>query len=413
MPRPLVIAHHGELGLKGGNRASFARRLRDRLLEGIRSAGMDATVSSRGARYFVVLEGETRPEHARRAIDVVTRVPGVANAAAAFQTGADLDEIVHAATLALAQASDGTFKVETRRADKSFPLTSIETSQRLAPLLAERTGRTAQVRGPDVLVRVEILPGSTVVSAGLEPGPGGLPVGSSRRLLSFLSGGIDSAAATWQMLRRGARVTAVHFHNRTQQGQAVLDKIDDICGVLAWSAGRLPLVVVPFEACQRAIVAVVPARYRMLVYRRAMLRIGAALARRERALGFVVGDSLGQVASQTAENLRAIQAVATLPVYAPLIGSDKSEIVALARRIGTFEISIRPHADCCSFLLARHPATRSTPAELDEMEAGLDWDALVREAVARATRRLVSPDPAALRDAAPPPTPATAATPRA
>ena len=184
-------------------------------------------------------------------------------------------------------------------------------------------------------------------------------MGSTSRLLSFLSGGIDSAVATWLMMRRGARVTAVHFHNRTHEGTAVLEKLEDVCGVLAWSAGRVPMLVVPFEACQRAIVGLVPAEYRMIVYRRAMFRIADELARTERALGFVTGDSLGQVASQTAENLRTIHDAATLPVYAPLIGTDKTEIVALARRIGTFDISIRPHADCCSFLIARHPATVS------------------------------------------------------
>jgi thiamine biosynthesis protein ThiI len=156
-------------------------------------------------------------------------------------------------------------------------------------------------------------------------------------------------------------------------------------------AGEVPLVVVPFEACQRAIVAHVPAELRMLVYRRAMLRIGARLARSEKALGFVTGDSLGQVASQTAENMRSIQAVSELPVYMPLCGSDKVEIVARAREIGTYPISIRPHEDCCSFMVADHPATRSTPRQLDEAEQGLDWAALIAESLAGAERQVVLP----------------------
>jgi thiamine biosynthesis protein ThiI len=218
-------------------------------------------------------------------------------------------------------------------------------------------------------------------------------VGSTTRLLAFLSGGLDSPVAAWQMIRRGARVTGVHFHNRSFQGAAVLEKIEDLGGVLAWSAGQFRLLVVPFEGCQRAIVGTVPAPYRMIVYRRAMLRIAARIAVGEGALGYVTGDSLGQVASQTAENLRTIQAIADQPIYAPLVGSDKVEIIETARRIGTYDISIRPHEDCCSFLVPSHPAVVSTPAEVAAMEADLDWDALVTEAVAKTDRRVIPPDP--------------------
>jgi thiamine biosynthesis protein ThiI len=187
-------------------------------------------------------------------------------------------------------------------------------------------------------------------------------------------------------MRRGSHVTAVHFWNRTLQGGAVLEKLHDLCRVLAATQGSVPLLVVPFESLQRAIVAAVPGEVRMVVYRRAMLRLGARLAARERALGFVTGDSLGQVASQTAENLRTIHAAATLPIHAPLCGDDKVEVVALARRLGTFEISVRPHEDCCSFLVAEHPATRTRPAEIEALERGIDWDPLLDEAIAATTR---------------------------
>lgn len=388
-----VLVHHAEVGLKRGNRFSFERRLRDRLREGLGSAGIDAGVALLWGRYVVTLPSD---EAMPRAMAVVTRIPGVANAAPAFVVATDLEAIREAAATALEEAPAGTFKVETRRADKSFPMTSIDVSRAVAPACLERDQRTVDVHTPDVTVRVEITKAATYVSAAKVAGPGGLPVGSTTRLLSFLSGGIDSAVASWLMIRRGARVTAVHFHNRTHQGDAVLAKLRDICGVLAWSAGRMPLVVVPFEACQRAIVGLVPAEYRMIVYRRAMFRIGAVLARKERALGFVTGDSLGQVASQTAENIRTIYAAATLPVYAPLVGSDKTEIMALGRRIGTHDISIRPHADCCSFLIAKHPATTSRIDEVDAMEAEIDWDVLVAEAAEGAKRTVYAPDPAVL-----------------
>ena len=389
----LLLVHYAEIGLKRGHRVSFERRLRDRLNEGLQSAGIESGASYVGRRYVIRLPAADRPE---RALDVVRRIPGVANVQLAYAVASDLDAIREAATHALREAPPGSFKIETRRSWKNFPLNSIQISQAVAPACVEASGRPVDVHRPDVTVRVEVMKEATYVSAGRVQGAGGLPVGSTSRLLSFLSGGIDSAVATWMMIRRGARVTAVHFHNRTHEGQAVLDKLEDTCGVLAWSAGSLPLLVVPFEACQRALVATVPAEYRMILYRRAMFRIATALAAREKAIGYVTGDSLGQVASQTAENIRTIHAVADLPVYAPLVGSDKTEIVDRARAIGTFDISIRPHADCCSFLIAPHPAVKSTVAEAERYEEGVDWKALVAAAVQGTERIVYAPDPAVI-----------------
>jgi thiamine biosynthesis protein ThiI len=384
------------VGLKGGNRGRFERRLEGRILEGLASAGLSARAAGRGGR-IVVTAGE-RPSDAdlQRALAVLRWIPGVSNVSVAVAVPSEIGAIADAAAEALAAAPPGSFKVETRRADKSFPLGSIEISRAVAPVCIARSPRPVDVHDPAVTVRVEVTTARTYVSAARHAGPGGLPVGSAAPLLAFLSGGLDSAVAAFLMARRGARVVAVHFHNRSHEGNAVLEKLEDLCGILAWSTGRMPLLVVPFEACQRAIVAAVPAPYRMLVYRRAMLRIGAHLAASEGALGFVTGDSLGQVASQTAENLRTIHAVATLPVYAPLVGSDKAEIVRWAREIGTYDVSIRPHADCCSFLIAAHPATKSAPEEVLALEAPLDWDALVEEAVRQTPRQVLLPDPAVL-----------------
>lgn len=390
IPSAGVIVHYGELALKGGNRSAFERRLADRLREALKHAGLEAKVVSLGQRFLAV---PADPAAERRALTVLTRVPGVAHAATARLVAPDVEAMGAAALQALAVCPPGAFKIEARRANKEFPLNSIEIC-RAVGAVAATSGRRVDVHHPEATVRIEVLHGGAVVSAGKVPGPGGLPVGSSGKLLAFLSGGLDSPVAAWQMLRRGARLTAVHFWNRSVGAQAVLEKIEDLARVLAWAAGELPLVIVPFEPCQRAIVAAVPAPVRMLVYRRAMLRIGAALARDEKALGIVTGDSLGQVASQTAENLRAVLAVATLPVYQPLIGSDKAEIMARARSIGTYDVSIRPHDDCCSFLNAPHPETKASPERLAHLEEGLDWPALVAEAVAGATRKSLRPDPA-------------------
>lgn len=391
LPARGIVAHFAEIGLKGGNRPQFERRLGDRLREGLRHADLPSKVIALGGRFLAVVED---PERMARALTIVTRIPGVARAAPARLVPADLGAIGAAAVAALADSPPGAFKLEARRADKAFPRSSIELCREVGAMCVSASGRAVDVHAPAATVRLEVLHGCVVVSAEPRPGPGGLPVGSSGKLLAFLSGGLDSPVAAWSMLRRGARVACVHFWNRTHEGPAVLEKVQDLCRVLAWAGGEVPLLVVPFEECQRAIVAAVPATVRMLVYRRAMLRIGAALAPREKALGFVTGDSLGQVASQTAENLRTIHAAASLPIYAPLVGSDKVEIVERARRIGTFEISIRPHVDCCSFLLAPHPETRSHPDTIARLEEPIPWADLVERAVAGTTREVLRPDPA-------------------
>ncbi len=389
----VIIVHYAEIALKGGNRARFTRRLADRLRQALTSAGVDAGVRTENNRLVVSPREGADPVRGLRA---VLRVPGVANAAFAVCVAADLEAMKAAAVEQLAATPPGVFKVEVRRADKRFPGTSIDIARAVGGACAAASGRGVDVHKPEVTVRVEVVPGSAFISAGTLPGPGGLPVGSTTRLLAFLSGGLDSPVAAWKMIRRGARVSGVHFHNRSLQGRAVLEKIEDLAGVLAWSSGTFPLLVVPFESCQRAIVGTVPSSHRMIVYRRAMFRIAARLARIERALGYVTGDSLGQVASQTAENLFTVHAQADMPVYAPLVGSDKVEIIDRARQIGTYDISIRPHDDCCSFLVAKHPAVKSTVEELTEMEAGLDWDALVEEALEKVERQTIQPDPDAL-----------------
>lgn len=388
-----LLIHYAEIGLKGGNRRRFAERLRDRLRQAVTSAGIEATVAIEGSQLAV---RPADPAQYERALRAVLKVPGVANAAVACRVERDVEALAEAAEALLAEAPPGPFKLETRRADKAYPLNSIEVCREVGGRAAHASGRAVDVHHPAVTVRVRIGRQHAFVSGAVQRGPGGLPVGSTTRLLSMLSGGLDSPVATWLMLRRGARVTGVHFHNRSMQGHAVIEKIEDLCGVLAWAGGKMPLAIVPFESCQRAIVGSVPASHRMIVYRRAMFRIASRLARVERALGYITGDSLGQVASQTAENIATIQAVADLPVYAPLVGSDKVEIVDRARAIGTFDISIRPHDDCCSFLVASNPAVKSTHEEILELEQGLDWDGLIEEALAKVDRRDILPAPDAL-----------------
>lgn len=388
-----VVLHYGEIGTRGANRVQFERLLEERLRAALGHAGLLGKVIRLGGRFLAVpREGAS----AGGALQVLLRVPGVASGAPAQVVPARVEAIAQAAVALLAAQPAGSFKVECRRSDKAFPVPSMQVAREVGAACQAASGRAVDVHAPAVTVRVEVLDGCAVTSAGEQPGPGGLPVGSSGHLLALLSGGIDSPVAAWQVLRRGARVTAVHFWNRSAGAQAVLEKVEDLCGVLARSAGELPLVVVPFEACQRALVGSVPGPLRMLAYRRAMLRMAAVLARRERAEGLVTGDCLGQVASQTAENLRAVQAVLAgealaLPVHAPLLGTDKAEIVARARALGTYAISIRPHDDACAALGSQRPAKRAQADLLARHEAALPWEALVEDALAGARRTRVAP----------------------
>jgi thiamine biosynthesis protein ThiI len=383
-PRVLVV-HYAEIGTKGKNRALFERRLMAHLGLALEDVGIRAGVRRVPGRLTVDLpDGADADVAATR----LSKVPGVASVAIGVATPADVAAMSAAAVAFLRAAPPGSFKVDARRGDKTFPLDSIGLQRAIGAACVEATGRPVDVHAPDVTVRVEV-PGKTcyVIGPG-RPGPGGLPPGSTGTLLAFLSGGIDSPVAAWKMMRRGARVVAVHFWNRTVEGAAVREKLEDLCRVLAFAQGDVPLVVVPFEPMQRAIVGAVPADVRMVVYRRAMFRIGARLARLERALGYVTGDSLGQVASQTASNLATIHAAADLPVYSPLVGDDKVEVIAVAKRIGTYEVSIRPHDDCCSFLVAPHPATRTRLDRIQALEAPVPWEALIDEAVASAEREV-------------------------
>jgi len=213
------------------------------------------------------------------------------------------------------------------------------------------------------------------------PGPGGLPVGVGGRATCLISGGIDSPVAAYLLMKRGMRLDFVHFHSVPRTDPASLEKVEDLIRILIRYQGPARLAMVPLLPIQEEIAARCPAELRVLLYRRFMVRLAEEAARRRRSDALITGESLGQVASQTIQNLRAVESVAAMPVLRPLIGLDKPEIIAIARRMGTYETSITPHFDCCSFLLPDRPATKSTAAELDEAEKALDVQSLVSVAL--------------------------------
>jgi thiamine biosynthesis protein ThiI len=277
-----------------------------------------------------------------------------------------------------------TFKVATRRAYKAFPLTSEEINRDLGAFVQGETGAGVDLERPELTISVEVLPREIFLSFGRDAGPGGLPVGVSGRVVSLLSGGIDSPVAAHRLMKRGCRATLVHFHSQPFLDGTSREKAAALAGVLTRFQFHSTLYLVPFGEIQRQVVVGAPAPLRVLLYRRLMGRIAEHIARREGARALVTGESLGQVASQTLENLAVIEAAVGIPVLRPLIGCDKEEIVQQARRIGTYEISIRPDQDCCRLFVPQHPATFAGLEEIQAAEAGLDIEGLVQHGLDRA-----------------------------
>jgi len=293
------------------------------------------------------------------------------------------------------------FRITARRAFKSYPLTSVELNRELGAFVLGRAPTRVDLERPALTITVEVLPDETFVYLDRQPGPGGLPVGSSGSVAALLSGGIDSPVAAWRMIRRGSPVVFVHFHSVPYLSAASQAKARALVDRLTEWQYHSRLYLVPFGEIQREVVLATPAAARVVVYRRLMVRIAEALARAQGALALATGESLGQVASQTLENISRIDEVATLPILRPLIGMDKLEIVADARRLGTFDISIEPDQDCCSLFVPPHPATRLGADEVARLEARLDVGRLVQAGVDGAACE-TSEWPVSVAPAAPP-----------
>lgn len=377
-----VLVHYHEIGLKGRNRAAFENRLRLNLaaaLEGLASSEV-RRISSR------LLVPVLDPAERETILGIVARSPGVVYAGDAYVASREADDLKRAALVAVADAGEfASFRVDARRSSTDHPVPSMEMNAAIGQAIVDATGKKVDLRHAELTVSVEVVQGAAYVYARRVEGPGGLPVGTSGKVVALLSAGIDSPVAAWRMMKRGAVVVGVHFSGVPQTSDASERLAIELGHALERYGGIGRLYTVPFGDSQRRISLAVPPDLRVLIYRRFMIRIAEALARRERAKALVTGESLGQVASQTLENIAAVDEAATLPVFRPLIGMDKLEIIGQARSLGTYAISTQAHEDCCTLFMPRTPATHATIAEVDEGEAGLDAGALVAEALAGAT----------------------------
>ncbi len=381
-----ALIHYHEIGLKGRNRSTFENRLRANLEFALRPAA-DVRVERISSRLLVRIGDGASVE------DVLGRcsvLPGIASVSGCFVTARDLGELARAAEAALRDETTrrgpskvpGTFAVDARRSSTDFSISSAEMNAAIGQHLRDALGLAVDLGTPDVVVRVEVVQGAGYVSARRLPGPGGLPVGTSGRVVALLSAGIDSPVAAARVMRRGAVVIGVHFSGAPQTSDASTRDVHEIAEVLERAGGLARVHAIAFGDLQHEIMSSCPPDLRILLYRRLMVRVAEAVAERERAKALVTGESLGQVASQTLDNIAAVDAAAHLPVLRPLIGTDKQEIVAQARELGTYEISVRPHPDCCTLYLPRTPATHATVAEVEEAERSLDVPAMIAAALA-------------------------------
>ncbi len=375
MTSRVCLVHYHEIGLKGRNRASFERKLIDNLKAALAAFSV-ADVRRISGHLLITFSEEGDAE---RAFGVVSRVPGVARASLAWRCSRDPEEYSAVAVEAMRDALPfNTFKIHARRSNTDYELDSIAINRLVGEVCCEAfPEKRVQMRQPDCTVNVLVVQGSVYVYARSVRGVGGLPVGSAGKVVTLLSSGIDSPVATWMLARRGAVCVPVHFSGRPQTADTSEYLCQDIVEALAPAGAIGRMYVVPFGDCQREISLACPGPLRVIMYRRMMFVVAECIARIENAKALVTGESLGQVASQTLENIIATNEVVDLPVFRPLIGSDKQEIIERAKEIGTFEISTQTAPDCCTLFMPRSPETHARLDAVHEAWGMFDHEGMV------------------------------------
>ena len=372
-----IVVHYQEIALKGRNRPWFIARL----VRNIKTATSDLDVKrvvTKMGRIEIILGG---PDAWEPVADRLRRVFGIANFSRAALVPLDIDGIANAILADLGDLRVSTFRVSARRADKRFPLTSPQIEREVGGRIKEAKGWTVDLDDPEFTIHVEALTGEAFYHFGKEAGPGGMPTGVSGRVVALLSGGIDSPVACFRLMKRGCRVIPVHFHSYPILSRASQEKVRELAAILTRYQQFTRLYMVAFGEIQQQVMLAVPAPLRVVIYRRLMLRIAEGIAAKAHAGALVTGEVIGQVASQTLENMATIGSVATLPVFRPLIGMDKDEITAEAQRLGTYSISIIEDQDCCQLFTPKHPATKARRFDIESAERALPIDDFVRQAV--------------------------------
>ena len=382
----ICFVHYHELGLKGKNRSTFERQLM-RNIEGLITDNFVEHVGRISGRIVVYLQPDATYQQAEDLLTQLSMIPGTARVSAGFQVGRNINSMIEAAKIALHEVDDFyTWKVQARRAHTDFEINSMDMNAIIGEALVnEFPDKKVKMKNPDVEVRVEVVQAHAYIFARSIQGIGGLPVGTAGKVVCLLSSGIDSPVAMWRMARRGATCIGVHFSGRPMTQATSEYLVDDIGHVLEKFGAVARIYIVPIGEYQREIAACVPQGLRVVMYRRLMMRVAEKIAHMEGAKALVTGESLGQVASQTLDNLAATHEAVDMQILRPLIGNDKLEIIAEAQRIGTFDISNNPAPDCCTLFMPRNPETHAKMPEVLEAEKLYDWKSWIDEIASEVT----------------------------
>lgn len=378
MDRFFVI-HYNELGLKRGNRDYFENALCANINSAVHDCGAEKAKRIWGRVLLPLQPDADIPEIRNR----LGRVFGIAYFAEARSSPQAVENIEINAWELIQNRTFKSFKIDARRSDKTFPHTSVDINRRVGAYVKERSQARVDLENAELTCWIEVVEKFAFAYVDRFPGPGGLPVGTSGKVVVLLSGGIDSPVAAWKMIKRGCTPIFVHFHSFPYTNAESQEKAKQIARQLAHYALRAKIYLVPFAEVQRHIMVDTPLETRVILYRRYMMRLAERIARREKARVLVTGDSVGQVASQTIENIDVISRAVPMPILRPLIGDDKIEIIDIARRIGTFDISIQPDQDCCSLFVPKHPETKANLTEVETSETRLQVDEAMKAALER------------------------------
>ncbi len=386
-----ILVRYGEISLKGKNRKLFEKILMQNIKLRIRDIGRFTIERTFGRIYLRKVN-----ELTDKVIQRLTMIPGVVSVSPVVRAGLDLDEFKECALNVLLDAlpNGGTFKVETKRANKQYPLKSPEVTRILGGHLLTNYPHelTVDVHNPDVIVYIEIREHDVYIYSKVVAGPGGLPIGASGRGLLLISGGIDSPVAGWMGMKRGVTIDALHFHSFPFTSERSKEKVIELTRILAQYSGRIRLVIGHFTDIQKAIGLHCPEKLHITIMRRMMFRMATKVADMLNAKVLLTGESIGQVASQTLESMEVINAVTNIPVLRPLITADKTEIIDIARKIGTFETSILPYEDCCTVFVPEAPATKPKIKDAEAAEVNLDIDQLIEDAINKSEVLIVTSD---------------------
>jgi len=395
--KELIVVNFEEIYLKGQNQKFFADRLRAQLKEKLRPFKEKIRFSHRrgGSMFIDILTPLTPPER-ELILEIIRRTPGVTGVYTVVSVPPRKEEIIQAALeMARAHLKPGaSFRITARRLKKTLPFTSRDLAREAGAAIVEALGNPVNLTAPDWHLHIKVRADQALLYDDIRPGIGGLPVGSSGRAVALLSGGIDSPVAAQMMINRGMALTAVHFHAMPRTSPRSVEKVRDLARVLSVYQPEIRLALVPVLDIQEAIARHTDSKLRLVLLRRFMLRIASELAAAEGALALITGDSLGQVASQTLENMQAISAVTDRLILRPLVGLDKKEIIRRAREAGTYDISILPHDDACAMFTPDHPETKAHPGYTDSQWQRLPVEELIRRALERTEWETFRFDPA-------------------